>query len=188
MHWQHWQHCCRLDCQLRMTKRKSNIFTVAESVTNWFEASNHNPISTKENEEVVSRPGSSRAPVARTAINRWAADPLEVISDSEPRVVVGKGCVNWAEANAGSTVRSEVGTGTTTWPVANNQSAVGIEGVVDCWEDSKAEGGTGDGAELGSPGGVADLTSTPSAEVAEGDTRTPAAFWRLLKDAGYEDW
>ena len=41
---------------MRMGKRKSKIFTVAESVVNWFEANNHSLIPNGSTNEIVNRP------------------------------------------------------------------------------------------------------------------------------------
>ena len=40
---------------MRMGKRKSEIFTVAESVVNWFEASNHSLSPNKSTNEIANR-------------------------------------------------------------------------------------------------------------------------------------
>ena len=169
-----------------MTKRNSSIFTVAESVINWFEASDHNAI--EVGEEMARSLDSSRAPAAHATVNQQSADSPEITNAPENRSEVGQRVVDWAEATTDPTAQYEVGDGTATWTIANNWTTTGTKGVGNCGEVNQAEGGTGDVADLGHLEVVANLIPPPNADMAEVDTRVPAAFWRLLKDAGYEDW
>ena len=135
---------------------------MAESVHDWFEASDPNLFSTHEDESDPSWPGSSRALAAQATSDKWAVDQPWSISVSEPRDKAQGRCIEGFGVNAAPTIQSEVEEGTTTRAVAADQPTYVIEEGVDCGTDNKAETGTSDGSELGNPGGVVDLPYAPS--------------------------
>ena len=138
-----------------MPKRKRGIFTVVESIHNWFETNDHNLILTRENEIAALGPGSSRAPAAHATSAEWAVARLGAIYTSEPRVGAKEECTEGIGANIASTVRSEVEDSPPNWAIVVDQSTTSIERVVDCGTGSQADRGTDGRSELGRPVGLA---------------------------------
>lgn len=64
----------KLHSQFGMNKRKRSIFTVAESVDNWFEASDLYTVSTKVSREATYCLDTRRASAIPTAANHHPAD------------------------------------------------------------------------------------------------------------------
>ena len=77
-------HCLKADCQVRMTKRKRDIFTVIESINNWFEASEPCTNSTADHEGVSSGPEHISDLGTSIMVNGWAAERPEPVSAAEP--------------------------------------------------------------------------------------------------------
>ena len=69
---------------MRMTKRKRDIFTVIESINNWFEASEHSSIPTEDHQVAPIYPGPINAPSTKVTTNGWTAEGLDSGNDAEP--------------------------------------------------------------------------------------------------------
>lgn len=93
--------------QLRMPKRKSSIFTVAESIHNWFEASDPNLFQITKGESHPSWPGSNGTPADHAASDKWAVDQPRANPVLGPRDEAHKGCGKWTEVDVAPTVWTE---------------------------------------------------------------------------------
>ena len=100
---------------MKMTKRKRDVFTVIESINNWFEASKHytNPTPDLEgfsgNSDCTTNPGTS------TKIDCQTAKSCTPVSDTEHGDEAGHEPPNFPPNHAGLEVRSELAREAASW-------------------------------------------------------------------------
>ena len=174
-----------------MTKRKRDIFTVIESINNWFEASEHYTRPAEDHEGASSRLGPISDPTTIVTTNDWAAKCLDSGNDAEPWAEVSHVASNCPSDNNEVRVQSEVVGRLATRPKADSQLAVGIGGGTESRNRREAIRNEGSPVDGHGPVGVnedTNLTLVPCTEVAGEGGLTLTAFWRVLEDAGYDVW
>ena len=165
-----------------MTKRKRDIFTVIESINNWFESSEHctNPsfdhgCSTSRSELNTESGTSSESscPVVKSH---------PTVGNREHEDEVGYRSPNRSPSHVGLQVEYEVAREATNW--AEDGPRLPTE----------TEGGPGYGKEVsneGDPGSSVLDTRLITPVVTEGADEVDVALtgiWRVFKDAGYDVW
>ena len=131
-----------------MTKRKSDIFTVAKSIMNWFAASEHFAGPTEVGERVADCLEALGDPTVWTTVDGWTDDGSKAIIDSWSGCEVGQRAANWPETITDLKGRY----GVATWPTFSQQLAVEAEvhiGAVDSQRASKDKTGSVDRFEQG---------------------------------------
>lgn len=161
-----------------MTKRKRDVFTVIESINNWFEASENRTTSTADPEGDSSGSEHINNPGANTTVNDWAAASPETVSDAGPWEEAG----HMASGNTKLEVRPEVAEGAATYTADGSRVSKGIG-----WGTKEEEGSTGTSGP-GSSGEDTRSIPTPGTEVAGEVDLALTAFWDVLKAAGYDVW
>ena len=174
-----------------MTKRRRDIFTVIESINNWFEASEHNKILTEDHPGTSSSPESTNAPVTNVPTNGCVAKVLGSVGDAEPWATDNHVSPTGIRAGNEHGAQSKVANGSAIWPQVAIPLAVKTRaGTV----PGEIPGGCSD---VGSPtdkynpgnegAGIGNIP-VPGSEAEVGMELALAAFWRLLADAGYDIW
>lgn len=165
-----------------MTKRKKGIFTVAEAVTNWFEASEPTETNTGREENVDNWTGSDSYMASQSNV---APEPS-----------------NWVDNSVGEEARAEVfpegfdhiQTGEPTDQLGVSQRET-TQVVHRLEAGCRYEGGLSvtqrapDAPVTARSEGYPVIDTLPgNAEVVIEGNLTHAVFWQLLKDAGYDTW
>ena len=183
-----------------MNKRKRDIFTVIESVPNWFTASDQPTRSIEADTRATDVTHDLGYPLTHTASGeKDASSPEDQIGPRlRPEYVLEP--ANWAEASTGPLSQpwveewvspdtstgyqagSEV-EGVTTAEVPPNRA--GIDWGISRGSQEGIDGGIGLGSREGVEGGD-DLWVSQRIEVAEGGHSVQEAFWKLLHNVGYD--
>lgn len=156
-----------------MGKRKRDIFTVSESVSNWFEAHTATVTEIERGEGVVNRPNSDSGDAAQAnmyaQLAGWGANELNMIPRNHVATITGSGLV--PVANHTRVVTTQLGV-----------SPLGIDRAdVDRYRAAAQATTEADGYPDGElPHGMG--------EVYLEENPTSATFWQLLRDAGYYTW
>ena len=145
-------------------------------------------VSTEVSRETTYCLDTRRASAVPTAANQHPADRPNATIAISNRAEVRPRAVDWAEANQAPRVQTEGDVGPATCPLTCNRNSGGTKGIGGYGESDQSEGTTGEMADPIQPVEVPGPISPPNANMAEVDTRVPAAFWRLLEDVGYEIW
>ena len=170
-----------------MTKRKADIFTIAEFVPNWFAArQEHEAPSEESNGTPTHGPGTSyevwtsiqevRLPTTETIAN-WS----ETGSNTWPPVEGSECTSSWDKANRSEADWAEPHSAT--WAVANRSEIV--------TNRSEVAHGSCEPADLARLSTITlanDLDPLAAEEITGVEGLGQGAFWSLLKDAGYEEW
>ena len=159
-----------------MGKRKREIFTVIEYVPNWFEAHT----STVTETGIVNHPGSESGDTSPTkgyiqSVGGGANEPNQ-FPPGHVATITGTGSVPVAGHTRVVTDRLEVS------PLAFDPADVSHPRVDEGREQAVVQATTGTG---GYPDG--ELPQGMGGVQVEEDP-TSAAFWQLLRDAGYYTW
>ena len=164
-----------------MTKRKRDIFTVIESINNWFEASEHNTSTSEDPEGNVNHLVANSASSDRLTVNGLSAEtsrPADTLVPCAEALHVSShpNCTS-----IGPGPQSEVADRLIPASEASYLSAAEV-GHVPTTDDSH------EGAQpAGYSPGTGEITG-PSPGAEDERELTIAAFWRLLADAGYDVW
>ena len=163
-----------------MTKRKRGIFTVAEAVTNWFEASEPTELGREE------------------SVADWIDQNSVVAAQSH----MAPSSSNWFDSKAVVDIRTEAlpeGLG----PISTHEPAdqlvvnpTGTSQLVDRLDGShrsegertETQGAAGTSVTTCTGGYPANNTLPGDEEAETRESLTQAAFWQLLKDAEYDTW
>ena len=159
-----------------MTKRKRDVFTVIESINNWFEASENSTTPTTDLEEKPRCFEHIRSSRSEVTVTNWAAASTEAVGGSVPWEEAGHVALSRAELET----RFEVARESTTYPA--DRSWV-FEGT---WARTQERP-----AVAGEPGGTGgDIRSRPhlGTEVVGEEDDTLTTFWDVLRAAGYDVW
>ena len=165
-----------------MAKRKRGIFTVAEAVTNWFEASEPTELNPGRGENV----------------DNWIDQDSAVASQSH----VALRPSNWLDNSAGRDIQAEAlpkGLDQISTQEPVDQLGVNPKGtnqLVDwldgSWrlegERTEAQGVARAPSAPGTGGYPANDTLPGNVEAETNESLIQAAFWQLLRDAGYDTW
>ena len=169
-----------------MTKRKRDIFTVIESINNWFEANKHDTNTSEDPEGNANHLVASSAssdPVTVNGLNAKisrSADTLELCAEAL-HVSSHPSCTS-----TGPGPQSEVADCLIPASEASYPSAVGA-GYVPATEGSPRDSSHEGAQPTGYSPGTGETTG-PGPRAEEERELVIAAFWRLLADAGYDVW
>ena len=174
-----------------MPKRKRDVFTVIESINNWFEASAQYTTSDREQEGIPSRSEPKGEAIAESNVCGWSAEELGSNGDGGSVSSVSLVASNCPDRGGQVETRSELARGTANYPTLEIQLELGKNEVTEPQEvsdDHGYEGGPSAGYDLASLRPVSNLIPAPDTGKSGGDNLGPHAFWQVLKDVGYDVW
>ena len=108
-----------------MTKRKRDIFTVIESINNWFDASDQYTKSTTDHEGVPIGTEHKGDALTGLTVNGWAAECSKLGNNEGVGSEVNHVSSAYSNSSDGLGVRSEVAKGAATCPPCDSQLAAG---------------------------------------------------------------
>ena len=174
-----------------MPKRKRDIFTVIESINNWFEASAQYTTSDREHEGIPSGFEPNGEAIAESKVDGWSAEDLGANGEGGSVSTVSLVASSCPDSSGQVRTRSELAGG------AANCSTLEIHLELGNNEVAKPQGVPDDHGYEGRPLAGYDPASlsptsnlVPASDTGEsgGDNLAPHAFWQVLKDAGYDIW
>ena len=163
-----------------MTKRKRDIFTVIESINNWFEAGEHCTITSEASEASANHLVTGTTSHDPLTANRLAAEVSEpwteavhvdpncshVMTNLNPQSEVADPLIPALDVSCPVTAGSRYGPVTEDLNQDNRYGGVQTTGDSLCTSE----------------------TAIPGSEAERERELTITTFWRLLADAGYEVW
>ena len=159
-----------------MTKRKRDVFTIIESINNWFECSDQPTVAATDSEGSHSRSEQRSSPESRATATDWAAATAEAVEGPLP----GEEASHVALGHTGPGVRPE-GEGKEAIHPAE-RSRVSVETVTTKEERLVTGGEPGISAEGNQPVRQQGIELTGEIEA------DPITFWDLCRAAGYDTW
>ena len=174
-----------------MPKRKRDIFTVIESINNWFEASNPDSHSSSAHEGVSSGHETTGDTLTQLTVNGWVAEGQKHGTNDKSATTLSHVAPSCSHSSEGVGRLAELDEGDVAVPRTDHQLVMG-----------KGKAGTPQGAPTsnGAPKRPVDgyrpdisdlgpsLVPAPTTGTAGVEEPTGRAFWQLLKDAGYDVW
>lgn len=106
-----------------MPKRKGDVFTVIESINNWFEASEHYTHSHSEHEGVPSGPEPNSNALTKLTVNGWVAECQELGNDEGSATTLSHVAPNRSDSSNGVGCRFELVEEEATGPRSDPQLA-----------------------------------------------------------------
>lgn len=170
-----------------MTKRKASIFTVIESVPNWFSASQEDNLGSVESKITPTVQVKANAEVGTSsqtvqATSAETANCVHAKLPTWPPAGGSRDSVHWSVSRkAGTTAVGDEGASTSDWP-SRTEVRGGCDRVTPTGIQSVERADTGDEGLANGP------SLRAGEEVLGGESPAQRAFWALLKDAGYEIW
>lgn len=174
-----------------MPKRKGDVFTVIESINNWFEANEQYTHSHSEHEGVPGGSEPNSNALTELIVNGWAAKCPEPSNDERFATTISHVAPNRSDSSDGvgciSELAEEEATCSTSDPklVVCTGKAVKSKGAP---EANDNEGDPAGGYGPGISGLVPSLIPSPATGVTGDEGLTCTAFWQLLQDADYDVW
>ena len=126
-----------------MTKRKRDIFTVIESINNWFEASEHYTNLPSDHEDSSSNSNRTTGPGTRIEIDCQAAESGTPTIHTEHSHEAGYKSPNCHPGHVGLEVTSELAREITNRPSDGPRSATRTKRVAEYGEEAAHEGEPG---------------------------------------------
>ena len=174
-----------------MTKRKRDIFTVIESINNWFEASEPTTNTFEGPEGDTGCLGTIGTSSDHLTTNGWDAEGAGSDNDSEPWTEAAQVAPNHTHEGTGLRPRSEVAASSSPSPKVSPPLTAEtgcIPGPEDRQRGCNREGVQATGYHPDAVGESTSEITGPSIEPGEERDLPINAFWRVLADAGYDVW
>ena len=174
-----------------MTKRKRDIFTVIESINNWFEAGEPTTHTTEDHEGDNGNRGAIGASSDLATTNGWLEERAFPSNDPKPRPEAFQLASSHTSAIIDPSREAEVAAKSTSTPEVATRWAAGPSSVPGLGFDQgegDREGGQSTGyLQCTENRGIGDITGPGPDPAAERELAIKA-FWRVLADAGYNVW
>lgn len=165
-----------------MTKRKRNVFTVIESIDNWFEAGKCSTDPTADHEGVFGVPNCVTNLGTSITVNRQVVEDPNLVSDPEQWVEVGHESPSCLPISVQVEVQSKLAKGAASWTANGPRLPTGTEG------GTKDEEGPASKGELGNANLDTRWVLPLGTEGVNDADLAIITFWRVLKEAGYDVW
>ena len=174
-----------------MTKRKRDIFTVIESINNWFEASDPTTNTTEDPKGDTGNLGTIGTSSDSITTNGWVVEGAGPDNDAEPWAEAVQLGSNHTHGGTDLGLEAEVAASSILAPEASTQWAArpgSVPGLEVIQGEGDREGGQTTGYPQGTVNeGISDITG-PGPEPEVERELAIKAFWRVLADAGYDVW
>ena len=178
--------CCDVCVELIMTKRKRDIFTVIDSINNWFEASAHNTSPLQDSEGDADHLVNSSTSADQVPANGLVAEIPRSTNTSEPWAEAFYVPSHSSDSSIGPGPQAEVGDRLIPAFEALHPPAAGA-GYIPAPEGSTKDISHERVQTTGYNPSTGEATG-PAPGIEEEKERAIAAFWRLLADVGYDTW
>ena len=176
---------CKFGCWGRMTKRKREIFTVIESINNWFEASDSITHTAEGSEGGAGWFLTSDTSSDSITTNGCGVEEAGSDHHTEPGTEAAQLASDCNQGGADVVLAAEVAANSLNHTKASTQGAA-VPGSVPNLEGSPE--GRDTGYYPGTVEGGTNEITGPGTEPERERELTISAFWRLLSDAGYDTW
>lgn len=174
-----------------MPKRKRDIFTVIESINNWFEASNQDSHSYSAHEGVSSGHETTGDTLNQLTVNGWVAEGQEPGTNDGSATTLSHVAPSRLHSSEGVGRPSDLEEGDVA-VLRNDHQLVTGTGKAGTSQGTPAANGTPERPIAGYRPNISDLGPSlipvPTTGTTGVEEPTGRAFWQLLKDAGYDVW
>ena len=128
--------CYFVHGQVRMAKRKAEIFTIVESVANWFDASKHVVAPSEVAKGVANWVEVSNNTVVVSDVAKGVANWSETNNDTVVLSNMAEGVANWSEGSKDLVVLSDMAKGVANWSKAIQEDVERVDVVVQRWSST----------------------------------------------------